>query len=128
MTIRVLFVVALVTLAGCASTQKVAIQSLVADPEQYVGERIEVCGWFVVRMEECSLSPAPSYDKLSVWVLPRTEDCLPSNWFENPRAEWARVSGKVQTGGGYGHLGMYETVLVGAAISKRRDCSGPDGT
>jgi len=128
MKIRPILLIAIVALAGCSSAKKVSIQTLLAEPEQYVGERIEVCGWFTMRMEECSLSPAPSYDKLSIWVLPRTEDCLPKKWFENPRAEWAIVSGKVQTGGGYGHLGMYETVLVGGTIRRQRDCGGPNET
>ena len=128
MLIRPLLLVALAALAGCAGPQRVGIQSLLAQPEEYAGERIEVCGWFVMRMEECSLAPEPRYEKLSVWVLPRTEDCLPKNWVRNPRAEWALVSGKVQTGGGYGHLGMYETVLVGGTIRRQRDCGEPDET
>jgi hypothetical protein len=122
MLVRLFLLTSVVSLAGCAAPQRVHIQSLLEEPDKYAGEKVEVCGWFVMRMEECSLAPAPNYEELSVWVLPRTEACLPKNWFKNPRAEWALVSGEVQTGGGYGHLGMYETVLVGGTIRRQRDC------
>lgn len=123
-----MLMVAVVTLAACAAPQRVQVDSLVAEPQQFTGEEIEVCGWFVLRMEVCSLSPHPNYEETSIWVLPRTEACLPKNWFENPRAEWALVSGRVQTGGGFGHLGMYQTVLVGGAIRKDRECGPPRET
>lgn len=48
-------------LGGCASLQTVPVESLLANPAKYEGQEISVCGWFVVRMEECSLAPTPRY-------------------------------------------------------------------
>lgn len=118
----------LASLGGCVSLKAVPVELLLADPAKYEGQEISVCGWFVVRMEECSLAPTPQYNETSIWVLPRTDVCLPENWFERPRAEWAVVTGTLQTGGGYGHLGMYRTVLVGGTIKQKTACASAGGT
>jgi hypothetical protein len=118
----------LLALSGCASVPVVPIQDLLDDPKRYAGQEIRVCGWFVMRMEECSLAPDRNHQATSIWVAPRTDACVPIRWFENPRAEWATVSGIVRTGGGWGHLGMYETVLAAGTIKRVRECPAEGGT
>ena len=106
-------------LSGCANAPSrfVPVTELVSNPSEYEGQDVETCGWFVVEMETCTIAPSKYEDLSAIWVLPRTKTCVPYNWFPGKKG-WAHVSGRVQTGGGYGHLGMYKSVLVGGKITK----------
>lgn len=106
-------------LTGCATppARFVQVTELVSNPSGYEGQDVETCGWLVVEMETCTIAPSKHEDLSAIWVLPSTKTCVPSNWFPGKEG-WARVSGRLQTGGGYGHSGMYKSILVGGRISK----------
>jgi len=47
---------------------------------------------------------------------------------QNPRAFWARVTGRVHSGGGFGHLGLYQHLLHRATVVPDSSCSSAGGT
>lgn len=113
-------------LSGCFQPKVESDVSLIhweeyeSKPELYEGATIEMCGWFVSGMEQCTLSEGKNNrPDLAIWITPRSGICLPLKAFQNPIGQWATVSGEFHQGGGFGHLGMFNAALFKATIQLR---------
>lgn len=86
------------------------------------GQQVHLCGWFQAGIEECSL--APSRDVIDpanqIWVLARSKICLPENAIREPKQAWADVTGTLNVGGGFGHLGLYGALLDDSEVKLRK--------
>ena len=102
-----------VFLSGCVSApvHYYSVDEVLASPAQFNGRTISVCGWFEVDMETCTLSGSSGLQE--IWVVPRSDVCVPDNWFKEPHGRWAVVDGTFYTGESYGHLGTYDHALAG---------------
>ena len=124
-----------VLLAGCASapTQYISVDTVLANPGQFNGQTIRVCGWFLVDMETCTLAPTVGSagfqdDESTIWVVPRSDVCMPANWLNEPHGRWAVVDGTFFTGKHYGHLGLFKHALGGGKIRPIRSECQPAGS
>ena len=122
-------------LAGCASTpmEYRSVETVLANPDQFNGKTISVCGWFLVDMETCTLAPVVGSagfqdENSTIWVVPSSDVCMPINWSKEPHGRWAVVDGKFFTGEHYGHLGLFKHALGGGKVTPVRGKCQPAGS
>ncbi len=124
MKVWLLVAIVSIALSACGGVKPVSlgVPELLRDVAYMDGKDVAVCGWFDVGQDRCLLSASrylndSGYLHASeVWILPRFDICAPFVAYANPRAGWAVVSGMFKTGGGWGHLGMYEHLIAADTI------------
>ncbi|GAB2524237.1 hypothetical protein GCM10027188_29010 [Lysobacter humi (ex Lee et al. 2017)] len=124
------FAVALIASCATVPTGYSSLDSLLANPGASNGRPVAVCGWFFVDTETCTLAPvkgtAGSQDEsTTIWVVPKSDVCLPKNWQMEPHGRWAVVEGTFHTGKRFGHLGLFRHGLSGATVTRVRNGCQP---
>lgn len=133
---KVLNLLTVLCFISCASVETLhhSIAEILVNPEHFEGKKVSVCGWFVAGMEQCTVSQlatetANLNTQVEIWVTPDSNICMPINWQRNPVASWAIVEGTFYTGSGFGHLGMYQHLMIGGSVNPiQGECSGEIAT
>ena len=122
-----LVILMVLSLAACSAPTELTVEQLMSSPEKYNGDVVTVSGYYFHGWENILLCEGLKYSGLAeghmgpdgetMWV----EGGLPLELYENlyvqsdmgPEERYGkiRVKGKFETGGGFGHLGAFNSQI-----------------